>query len=289
MNNKETIYVVVGPTASGKTSFAIDLAKKIDAEIISLDSMQIYKYLDIGTAKIKKDEMQGIVHHMIDIVEPDKNYSVSEYKEEATRLIEEIKKRNKNVILCGGTGLYLEALLYDYSFSSFDKNEEFRKELEKIAQEKGPEYLHNMLKELDFEASENIHKNNIKRVIRAIEIAKFSKDNKTNQKDKKELKYNVIGYFLNPEREKLYNKINLRVDKMFEENLLSEIKFILETLKLDFNMQSMLAIGYREFKDYKNKDINQIKEEIKKDTRNYAKRQITWFKRYDFLKQVNNI
>lgn len=287
MNNKKTIYVVVGPTASGKTKFAVKLAKKINAEIISLDSMQIYKYLNIGTAKIKNSEMEGIKHHMIDIIDPDQNFSVSEYKKMVEEIIDNIFSRNKNVIICGGTGLYLEALIYNYTFSSYNKNDKFRKDLEDLSKEKGTDFIYNMLLELDEESAKNIHKNNIKRIIRAIEIATFSKDKKTNLKDEKKLKYNINGYFLNLERDKLYEKINKRVDLMFENGLMNEIEYILNSLKLNFSMQSMSAIGYKEFNNYKNKDINDIKEEIKKNTRHYAKRQITWFKRYDFLKEIN--
>lgn len=287
MNNKKTIYVVVGPTASGKTKFAVKLAKKINAEIISLDSMQIYKYLNIGTAKIKNSEMEGVKHHMIDIIDPDQNFSVSEYKKMVEEIIDNIFSRNKNVIICGGTGLYLEALIYNYTFSSYNKNDKFRKDLEDLSKEKGTDFIYNMLLELDEESAKNIHKNNIKRIIRAIEIATFSKDKKTNLKDEKKLKYNINGYFLNLERDKLYKKINKRVDLMFENGLMNEIEYILNSLKLNFSMQSMSAIGYKEFNNYKNKDINDIKEEIKKNTRHYAKRQITWFKRYDFLKEIN--
>lgn len=287
MNNKKTIYVVVGPTASGKTKFAVKLAKKINAEIISLDSMQIYKYLNIGTAKIKNSEMEGIKHHMIDIIDPDQNFSVSEYKKMVEEIIDDIFSRNKNVIMCGGTGLYLEALIYNYTFSSYNKNDKFRKDLEDLSKEKGTDFIYNMLLELDEESAKNIHKNNIKRIIRAIEIATFSRDKKTNLKDEKKLKYNINGYFLNLERDKLYEKINERVDLMFENGLIDEIEYILNSLKLNFSMQSMSAIGYKEFNNYKNKNINDIKEEIKKNTRHYAKRQITWFKRYDFLKEIN--
>lgn len=287
MNNKKTIYVVVGPTASGKTKFAVKLAKKINAEIISLDSMQIYKYLNIGTAKIKNSEMEGIKHYMIDVIDPDQNFSVSEYKKMVEEIIDDIFSRNKNVIMCGGTGLYLEALIYNYTFSSYNKNDKFRKDLEDLSKEKGTDFIYNMLLELDEESAKNIHKNNIKRIIRAIEIATFSRDKKTNLKDEKKLKYNINGYFLNLERNKLYEKINKRVDLMFENGLMNEIEYILNSLKLNFSMQSMSAIGYKEFNNYKNKNINDIKEEIKKNTRHYAKRQITWFKRYDFLKEIN--
>lgn len=288
MNEKKRIYAVVGPTASGKSSFAINLAKKINAEIISMDSMQIYKFLDIGTAKLKEEEKENIKHHMIDIIEPNMNYSVSEYKNAVEKLISNILNRNKNVILCGGTGLYFESVIYDYTFSSFNKDDTLRKNLEELATLKGKKYLHNMLKTLDKHQAKIIHENNLKRVIRAIEIAKNSKDIKTNNQDKKNLKYDIVGYFLNPEREKLYQNINKRVDKMFEENLPLEINYLINTLKLNFSMQSMSAIGYREFKELENYnfDYEKIKDDIKKNTRHYAKRQITWFKRYSFLEEI---
>ncbi len=281
------LYVVVGPTAVGKTRVGIELAKKINGEIISLDSMQIYKYLNIGTAKIMPEEMEGIKHHLIDIVEPNQNFSVADYVEFATKVIEDINKRGKKPILVGGTGLYFESLIFSYTFSNaFDLA--LRKNIEKELEEIGKDEFYKKLLMLDRDEALKIHPNNTKRMIRAMEICLLTQSNKTNNMDVKDFRYNIIGVFLNSKRDVLYENINKRVDLMFENGLTNELNYLINQLKLNFNMQSMKAIGYREFEQYFNGNIslNDVIELIKLDSRHYAKRQITWFKRYNFIKEI---
>ena len=228
----DKIICIVGPTASGKTGLAIELAKKIDAEIISADSMQIYKGLDVGTAKVTKEEAQGIPHHIIDICNVEDNFSVADFKKMCYDKIEEIKSRGKNVIIAGGTGLYMNAVVYDMNFEEEEQDQELRQRLENIAKEKGNEYLHKMLEEIDPESAEKIHMNNVKRVIRAIEMANKSKILKSvhMQKEKERIekeegKYDFIVFCIEQEREYLYNRINLRVDLMVKDGILYELTF----------------------------------------------------------------
>lgn len=295
---KNKLYVVAGPTAVGKTQYSIDLAKKIDGEIVSLDAVQVYKYLDIGSAKIKKDEMQGIRHFMIDEIEPSINLNVKEFKDMANLYIKDIYDRNKVPILVGGSGFYIRAVLFDTDFLEEDENtsESIRKELYSALDTNGIDYIYNMLKNIDIESYNSIPKENVKRVIRAIEFSKIhgypiSRHNKDEKS--KESPYDYNFYVLNMDRERLYEKINKRVDKMIEDGLLIEVKKLVN-MGLDKNLNSMKSIGYAELYDFvkENDLINDIKrldydkqdelrkliEKIKQHSRNFAKRQLTWFK-----------
>lgn len=281
MNNK--ILVLAGPTAVGKTALSIELAKKLNGEIISTDSMQIYKYMDIGSAKITTEEMDGIKHHMIDVTTPDKPFSVVDFKNMAQPIIDDLLSKDKLPILTGGTGLYINALTCNMNFTDATNDEAYRLELEELAKEHGDIYIHNMLKDIDPVSYESIHPNNRKRVIRALEVYKvtnkpFSSFNAG--EDFYKSKYDVHYYVLNMDREKLYQRINKRVDIMFEKGLLNEC------IKLKENgynslMQAMQGIGYKEVLMYLEKSISleEATEMIKQGSRNYAKRQLTWFRK----------
>ncbi len=282
---KNKIICIVGATASGKTSLGIELAKKINAEIISADSMQIYRGLNIGTAKVTEEEAQGIKHHMIDICNVEDNFSVADFKNMCYDKIEEILSRGKKVIIVGGTGLYVSSVVYNMNFEEQEIDFEYRKELEKIAQN-SPEELYKLLEQVDNDAAKQIHKNNIKRIIRALEIAKHSKilksEHMENEKRRiinEEKKYDFFVFYLDWDREKLYDRINMRVDLMLDDGVLSEAKKMYN-MKLDEKNTCMQAIGYKEFFPYfegKN-SLEECVDNLKKETRKYAKRQITWFK-----------
>lgn len=229
--DKPKVIVIGGPTASGKSTLAVELAKKINGEIISADSMQIYKDMNIGTAKINKEEMQGIKHHMIDFVSPNKRYSVSSYKKEAEKYIEEILEKGKTPIICGGTGLYIDSLIYGIEFLEEEIDETYRNELNKIAESEGLENLYNMALEIDPEAMKKISKNDQKRIIRVLEIYHKTGKTKTQQdleSRKNGVKYDYKVFAINMDREKLYDRINRRVDKMIEEGLIEEVKSIID-------------------------------------------------------------
>lgn len=278
------VICIVGPTASGKTGLAIELAKKIDAEVISADSMQIYKGLDVGTAKVTKEEAQGIPHHLIDICNVEDKFSVADFKQLCYDKIDEILQRNKGVIVAGGTGLYVNSIVYNMNFDEEETDSEYRKELESIAKEKGNEYLHSMLKEIDPESADEIHMNNVKRVIRAIEMAKNVKPKSIHMKEEKERiekensKYEFFVFCIEQDREYLYNRINLRVDLMMKDGILEEAKKVYD-MKLPKDNTCMQAIGYKEFFPYFDGKISleEAIENLKKETRHYAKRQLTWF------------
>ena len=280
------LIILTGPTAVGKTDLSIQLAKAVDAEIVSADSMQIYKYMDIGSAKVTEEEMQGVKHYLVDEIEPDMPFSVSEYKRMAEEYIDEISSRGKNVIVTGGTGLYLNSLIYDMDFGKSDANQELREELNKELEENGPAYMYEKLVSLDKDAAERIHPNNTKRVIRAIEVAMsgenmndFSKDLRYNKK------YRPIIIVLNRDRQALYDRINLRVDIMLKNGLIEEVKGLLEK-GYTKDMISMQGIGYKEIIKYFDGEytLDEAIEIIKRDSRRYAKRQLTWFRRYEDAK-----
>ena len=280
------LIILTGPTAVGKTDLSIQLAKAVDAEIVSADSMQIYKYMDIGSAKVTEEEMQGVKHYLVDEIEPDMPFSVSEYKRMAEEYIDEISSRGKNVIVTGGTGLYLNSLIYDMDFGKSDANQELREELNKELEENGPAYMYEKLVSLDKETAERIHPNNTKRVIRAIEVAMsgekmndFSKDLRYNKK------YRPIIIVLNRDRQALYDRINLRVDIMLKNGLIEEVKGLLEK-GYTKDMISMQGIGYKEIIKYFEGEytLDEAIEIIKRDSRRYAKRQLTWFRRYEDAK-----
>ena len=278
------LVIITGPTAVGKSDLSIELAKRINGEIISADSIQVYKGLDIGSAKITEEEMQGIPHHLIDVLSPKDDFNIYIFKEMASNAIKEIVKKGKIPIIVGGTGFYIQSVIYDIDFKEED-NSEIRNELEKVLDEKGSEYLHNMLREIDEESAEKIHPNNTKRVIRAIEYYKLNDRpiSEHNVEEKaKDAVYDAKYFVLTDDREKLYKKINERVDKMIDSGLVDEVEGLL-SLGLDSSYNSMQGIGYKEVVDYlEGKTTLEVaKDNIKKNTRHFAKRQLTWFRRED--------
>lgn len=280
---KKPLIILAGPTAVGKTKLSIALAKAINGEIISADSMQVYKTMDIGTAKIKQEEMQGVVHHLIDILEPSEDFNVVLFASYAKKAMEQCWSKGKIPILVGGTGFYIQAVLYDIDFTENDEDKSYRIYLEQLAIEKGVEYLHEMLQKVDEKASKEIHPNNIKRVIRALEFYEKSgqKISEHNEEQKqKESPYAYAYFVLNDDREVLYERINRRVDMMLEEGLVEEVKGILET-GVPKTAVSMQGLGYKEIASFLTGEYT-YEEAIyylKRDTRHFAKRQLTWFKR----------
>ena len=279
---KPEVYVIGGPTASGKSKLAVELAKKINGEIISADSMQIYKEMNIGTAKITKEEMQGIKHYLIDIVSPNERYSVSNFKNDAELAIEKILKKGKTPIIVGGTGLYIDSLIYGIEFQDEEIDTEYREKLNKIAENEGLEKLYNQAKEIDPEAMKKISINDKKRIIRVLEIYHKTGKTKTEQEiesRKRELKYNFKVFAIDMDREKLYSRIEKRVDMMVDEGLIDEVKGILE--KYNQFPTAMQGLGYKETIEYLQNKISkeEMIEKIKKETRHYAKRQLTWFRK----------
>lgn len=281
--HKDKLIIIAGPTAVGKTDISIEIAKRLNGEIISADSMQIYKYMDIGSAKISLDEMQGIKHHMIDIIDPKDSFTAAEFKAIAEELIEDIKSRGKQPIIAGGTGLYIDSLLSDFNFTDANKDENYRRELEELAKDKGNMYVHELLKEIDPVSYESIHYNNLKRVIRALEVYKLT--NKPFSEFKVEegtphIKYINDYFVLNLDREELYERINKRVDIMMEKGLLQEV-CSLKSSGLTADCQSMKGIGYKELLFYLEGTLTleEAVDKIKQGSRNYAKRQLTWFRK----------
>ena len=280
--NKPKVIVICGPTASGKTALSIELAKKINGEIVSADSMQIYKDMNIGTAKVTKDEMQGIQHYLIDFVSPDTRYSVADYKIDAEKAIDNIVSKRKIPIIVGGTGLYVDSLIYGIEYPEIKFDEKYRKQLEKEADENGLENLYNKAKEIDEQAMQKISPNDRKRIIRVLEIYHATGKTKTEQEiesRKKEVKYDYKVFAINMDREKLYERINLRVDKMIENGLIEEV----ENLQKKYNHfpTAMQGLGYKEVVEYLQNQITkeEMIEKIKKESRRYAKRQLTWFRK----------
>lgn len=280
---KDDVIVIVGPTASGKTSLSIELAKKINGEIVSCDSMQIYKDMNIGTAKPSQKEQAGIKHYMLDCVSPEVRFSVSEYKKEAIKSIEEILSKGKTPIVVGGTGLYVDSLIYGIEFQEIPFDIEYRKQLEeKAKQEDGLKELYNLACEIDPEAMKIISINDKKRIIRILEIYKHTGKNKTEQ-NKESLKngvpYNYKVFAINWEREKLYERINKRVDIMLEQGLVEEVKCIISKYKTF--PTAMQGLGYKEVVEYLEGKLTkeEMIEKIKQETRRYAKRQLTWFRK----------
>ena len=280
---KRPLIILTGPTAVGKTKASIGLAKALNGEIISADSMQVYKYMDIGSAKIRPEEMQGIKHYLIDELEPDEEFHVVRFQQMAKKAMKEIYAKGKIPIVVGGTGFYIQALLYDIDFMESNENSAYRKELEQLVAEKGADYIHNMLREVDPVSAETIHANNVKRVIRALEFyqqtgEKISEHNE--QERAKESPYDFCYFVLNDDRERLYERINLRIDQMLEEGLVEEVAF-LKDKGYTRDMVSMQGLGYKEILDYLNGECT-LEDAIyilKRDTRHFAKRQLTWFRR----------
>lgn len=288
---KQPLIILTGPTAVGKTDLSISLAKAVNGEIISADSMQVYRNMDIGTAKIMPDEMQGVKHHLIDVLEPSEDFNVFLFKELANKAMNEIYERGHIPIITGGTGFYIQSVLYDIDFSNEENDNSYRKELEELALEKGAEYIHDMLKAIDSESAEQIHFNNTKRVIRALEYyhltgQKMSEHNK--EQRAKESPYNFAYFVLNDLREKIYERINKRVDIMVENGLVEEVRKLV-SMGYTREMVSMQGLGYKEIIDYLNGEISldEAIYRLKRDTRHFAKRQLTWFGREKTVTFVN--
>lgn len=277
---KQKLLVIIGPTAVGKTKLSIELAKQFNGEIISGDSMQIYKGMDIGTAKITVEEMEGIAHHLIDIREPSESFSVAEFQELVREKITDISKKGKLPIIVGGTGLYIQSVLYDYQFSEAPADETFRDQLEQEGQRIGNDALYQRLVEVDAESARQIHPNNVRRVIRALEIyhctGKTMSEWQKNQQSDQLYQTAIVG--LTMDRENLYERINERVDRMVETNLLGEVRSFYEQGLRD--CQSIQAIGYKELYEYfaGNVSYDNAIENLKQNSRRYAKRQLTWFR-----------
>ncbi|ONI46453.1 tRNA (adenosine(37)-N6)-dimethylallyltransferase MiaA [Candidatus Epulonipiscium fishelsonii] len=284
--NKINIILISGPTASGKTSLSIELAKKLNGEIICIDSMQIYKNMDIGTAKVTQEEMQGISHYMIDELYPSQMSDVAWFKNTVKNYIAQIHQRNKIPILVGGTGFYINAILYDTEFNEKDSNYKIRNEFKDYAFLHGADKLHDRLRAVDPESAKSIHPNNIKRVARALEYfyetghpISFHNVTELSKRVNNSSPYNFHFFTLNMDRQLLYSKINQRVDIMINRGLLNEAKWLFDQ-GFDENLTAMKAIGYREFFPYfkGDMDLDATIEQVKRNTRRYAKRQLTWFK-----------
>ena len=281
--SKKPMIVLTGPTAVGKTALSIGLAKRINGSIISADSMQIYKHMDIGSAKITKEEMCGVKHYLVDELEPYEEFNIYRFKEMALEALKEIYAEDKIPIIVGGTGFYIQGLLYDIDFSETNADEEYRNEMENYAKENGAHALHELLRKVDPESCELIHENNVKRVIRALEYYHLTgeKISEHNKKEKeKESPYNFAYFVLNDIRENLYSRIDLRVDKMVEAGLLEEV-CALKDMGYTPDMVAMQGLGYKEILWHLDNrcTLNEAIETIKQETRHFAKRQLTWFRR----------
>ncbi len=281
----EKVIVIAGPTASGKTDLAVHVAKRLHGEVVSADSMQIYKYMNIGTAKPAPEEMKGIPHYMLDVVHPNERYSVARYKEEAEDCIKKILERGNIPIIAGGTGLYINSLIYNIQFGETICDEDFRKRMSELAATEGPRRIHEMLKKVDPKSAEKIHYNNVKRVIRALEVYEFT--GKTIAEHQKQSRmvpppYRYLVFILNMDRDILYNRIDQRVDRMIENGLVDEVKS-LQKMGSSSSSTAMQGLGYKEMVAFlENKiTLEEAIDIIKRGTRHYAKRQITWFKSID--------
>lgn len=288
---KDKLVVITGPTAVGKSDLAIELAKGLNGEIISADSMQIYKYMNIGTAKITKEETQGIPHYMLDILYPDEEFSVSSYQEMASKYISDINSQGKLPIIAGGTGLYINSIVYKLNFASVPPDTSIREKYEVLAEEYGNEYIHDILLRLDRESGERIPVNNRRRIIRALEIVEstgkhISESNKNFREENND--YDLTMICLNMDREKLYERINRRVDIMMERGLPDEVKSLLD-MGYHKDLISMKGIGYKEIIGYLEGDysLEYAIDKIKQGSRNYAKRQLTWFRRDNRIKWLD--
>ena len=282
-NKKKPMIILTGPTAVGKTDLSIQLAKAMNGEIISADSMQVYRHMDIGSAKVTPEEMDGVPHHLIDVLEPEEEFNVVVFQKLAKEALTGIYERGHIPIIVGGTGFYIQALLYDIDFTENDGDTAIRRELEKLAQTQGAGCLHQMLQEIGPESAAAIHQNNVKRVIRAIEFyrqtgKKISLHNE--QEREKQSPYQFLYYVLDTDRKTLYERIDRRVDLMMEHGLVDEVKHLAD-MGCTRDMVSMQGLGYKEILDYLSEEIS-LEEAVyilKRDTRHFAKRQITWFKR----------
>ncbi|MDY5576470.1 MAG: tRNA (adenosine(37)-N6)-dimethylallyltransferase MiaA [Lachnospiraceae bacterium] len=291
MERKKPLIVLTGPTAVGKTELSVCLAKKIGGEIISADSIQIYKYMDIGSAKITQEEMQGVRHYLVDELDPSEEFNIYIFQSMAKKYINKIYDAGKIPIVAGGTGFYIQSLLYDIDFTQEDNNMTYRKELESLAKEKGNHFLHDMLKKVDEEAAEQIHENNVKRVIRALEYYKQTgeKISHHNEKQRQNSSPYEFKYFvLNMDRNLLYQRIDQRVNLMLEKGLVEEVEK-LRDMGYGRQLVSMQGIGYKEIYAYLEGEMS-LEEAvyvIKRDTRHFAKRQLTWFRREKEVQWIN--
>lgn len=280
---KNKIIIICGPTASSKTALAVECAKLLDTEVVSADSLYVYKGLNVGTAKPSIEEMQGIPHHLIDVISPNETFSVGDYKQRAEKVINELLKCGKTPIICGGTGFYINSILYDFSYGNSCANLKAREYYKDLAEKHGNQYVHDILKEKDPISAEKIHFNDQKRVIRALEI--FESGNvKSEILDDLTPKYEYNAYTVNYPRDVLYDRINKRVDLMFDNGLIDEFKGLIDS-GINENHQCMQGIGYKEIFPYLRGEISfeECKEIIKLNTRHYAKRQITFFKKLENL------
>lgn len=280
---KKPLIILTGPTAVGKTRLSIGLAKELNGEIISADSMQVYRHMDIGSAKIKPEEMEGIPHYLVDVLEPEEEFHVARFQQMAKEAMEEIYAKGKIPILVGGTGFYIQALLYDIDFTKGEEDTAYREELLALSKERGADYLHEMLEKVDPKSATEIHANNVKRVIRALEFYKqtgtpISAHNE--EERQKESPYDFCYFVLTDERQVLYDRIDRRVDQMMEEGLVEEVTH-LRDLGYHREMVSMQGLGYKEILAYLEGEcsLEEAIYTIKRDTRHFAKRQLTWFRR----------
>ena len=288
---KQPLIVLTGPTAVGKTSLSISLAKAVNGEIISADSMQVYKKMDIGSAKIRSEEMQGIPHYLVDVLEPEEEFHIVKFQQMAKKAMEDIYSRGKIPILVGGTGFYIQAVTKDIDFTEAQQENDYRKELEALAEEKGGEHLHEMLRKVDPVSADAIHAHNVKRVIRALEFyhQNGSPISAHNEEQKQhESPYNLAYFVLNMPRELLYERIDLRVDQMMKEGLLEEVSRLKEE-GCHRGMVSMQGLGYKEILAYLDGEypLEEAVRVLKRDTRHFAKRQLTWFRREQEVTWVN--
>ena len=290
MTMKNTVIAVAGPTAVGKTKFAIEVARRFDGEVVSCDSMQLYKFMNIGSAKPDAEELAQVKHHLVDIIDPRVPFSVAEYQQLAKAAIADVMSRGKVPVISGGTGLYLNSLIYDMDFSSNPGDLTYRKELEKIAEEEGTEAVHRMLQNEDPDAAALIHPNNTKRIIRALERLHDGEGNVRPFSGilKETDDYEMILVGLTRERQELYDRINARVDILINNGLVDEVKELM-TMGLTSDDISMKGIGYKEIIAFLNNeyDLATAVDTVKKNTRHYAKKQLTWYRRYDKINWLN--
>lgn len=280
---KKPLVVLTGPTAVGKTKLSISLAKALNGEIISADSMQVYKYMDIGSAKITEKEMDGVPHHLIDVLSPFEEFHIVRFQELAKKAMEEIYNRGKTPVFVGGTGFYIQAITKDIDFTEGEEDKQYREELSRLAAEKGNEFLHEMLREVDKKSAEEIHVNNVKRVIRALEFYKengFPISQHNEEQKQNETPYNLAYFVLNAPRDLLYERIDRRVDEMMENGLVKEVQK-LKDMGCRREMTSMQGLGYKEILSFLDGEIplDEAVRILKRDTRHFAKRQLTWFRR----------
>lgn len=286
---KQKLVLIGGPTGVGKTALAIILANLFDGEIISCDSVAIYKHLDIGSAKPDNIEQSQAKHHLIDIKEPNEDYSTAEFRQDAEKVIEELSQKNKLPIICGGTGLYMKTLLFPLELGNSDRSDEIRNKYKALAEKHGNDYVLDLLRQVDEESASKLHAKDLKRIIRALEIFELTGKKKSSFQTQLESKYDYMLIFLNDERSQLYERINRRVDIMLNNGLVEEVRHLVEDLGVSKDCLSMSAIGYKEVLEYLENKVSyeEMSEKIKLNSRHYAKRQLTWFKAMPNVKEYN--